>query len=119
MRRLFWLGVGLAAGSYVARRAGAAAQSLTPAGVGANLADGLRELGAGIGAFGAEVRAGMAEREVELAEFVEQRTGAALPSYADALREEPEPTGRHAARQSTSQAALQPARPARARRAGA
>ena len=107
MKRLFWLGVGLAAGSYVARRASAAAQSLTPAGVGANLADGLRELGAGIGAFGAEVRAGMAEREVELAEFVERRTGAPLPTYADALHDEP------------TQPVRVVARPARARRAGA
>jgi hypothetical protein len=106
VKRLFWLGVGLAAGSYVARRAGAAAQSLTPAGVGANLADGLRELGAGIGEFGAEVRAGMAERERELSAFVEQRTGAHVPSYADALAEEPTP-------------ALPPARRGRARRAGA
>jgi hypothetical protein len=87
VKRLFWLGVGLAAGSYAARRASAAAQSLTPAGVGANLADGLRELGAGIGAFGAEVRAGMNEREQELTEMVERRTGAVLPSYSDALRE--------------------------------
>lgn len=47
MKRMFWLGVGLAAGAYVARRAHAAAESLTPAGIGANLADGLRELGAG------------------------------------------------------------------------
>jgi hypothetical protein len=106
VKRLFWLGVGLAAGSYAARRASAAAQSLTPAGVGANLADGLRELGAGIGEFGAEVRAGMAERERELSAFVEQRTGAHLPSYADALAEEPAPV-------------LPAARRGRARRAGA
>ena len=49
MKRMFWLGVGLAAGAYAARRAQSAAESLTPAGIGANLADGLRELGAGIG----------------------------------------------------------------------
>jgi hypothetical protein len=85
MKRLFWLGVGLAAGAYAARRATAAAQSLTPAGIGANLADGLRELGAGIGAFGAEVRAGMVAREQELTELVERRTGAALPTVSDAM----------------------------------
>ena len=107
MKRLFWLGVGLAAGSYVARRANAAAQSLTPAGVGANLADGLRELGAGIGAFGAEVRAGMDQREHELTMMVERQTGTRLPSYADALHE-PAPPARH----------RRPSR-ARARRAGA
>ncbi len=85
MKRLFWLGVGLAAGAYLTRRAADAAQQLTPAGIGANLADGLRELGAGIGAFGAEVRAGMVAREQELTELVERRTGAGVPTLADAL----------------------------------
>jgi hypothetical protein len=88
VKRLFWLGVGAAAGSYLTRRATRAAHSLTPAGVGANIADGLRELGAGLGAFGAEVRAGMVAREQELTDLVERRTGAALPSVADAARED-------------------------------
>ncbi|MDN5857444.1 MAG: hypothetical protein L0H84_02370 [Pseudonocardia sp.] len=89
MKRLFWLGVGVAAGVYGSRRAGAAARNLTPAGMGANIADGLRELGAGLGAFGAEVRAGMATRERELADLVERRTGAAVPTYAEALADDP------------------------------
>jgi hypothetical protein len=88
----------------VARRAQSAAESLTPAGIGANLADGLRELGAGIGAFGAEVRAGMAEREHELAVMVERRTGDRLPTLGEALADPPA----HAVSSS-----------ARARRAGA
>ena len=91
MKRLFWLGVGLAAGSYLTRRATDAAQNLTPAGIGANLADGLRELGAGLGAFGAEVRAGMATREQELADLLERRTGAGVPTLAEALRDPDEP----------------------------
>lgn len=91
MKRLFWLGVGLAAGAYATRRASAAAQSLTPASVGANLADGLRELGAGLGAFGAEVRAGMAAREEELNALLERRTGATVPTVAQALADGPEP----------------------------
>ena len=94
MKRLFWLGVGLAVGVYATRRASEAAQRLTPAGVGANLADGLRELGAGLGAFGAEVRAGMTEREQELAALVERRTGAPLPSMSDAFAEQPAGHGR-------------------------
>jgi hypothetical protein len=97
VKRLFWLGVGLAVGVYVTRRATEAAHSLTPAGVGANLADGLRELGAGLGAFGAEVRAGMTERERELAALVERRTGAPLPSVSDAVTDaltEPAPAVR-------------------------
>jgi hypothetical protein len=107
MRRLFWLGVGLAAGAYLTRRATDAAQNLTPAGIGANLADGLRELGAGLGAFGAEVRAGMAAREQELTELVQRRTGGGVPSLADALRDPADTAETPAARR------------ARARRAGA
>jgi hypothetical protein len=87
MKRLFWLGVGLAAGAYLTRRATDAAQNLTAAGIGANLADGLRELGAGLGAFGAEVRAGMTAREQELTELLERRTGAGVPTLGAALRE--------------------------------
>ena len=111
MKRLFWLGVGMAAGAYMTRRATAAAQSLTPAGVGANIADGLRELGAGLGAFGAEVRAGMVAREQDLAGLVEKRTGTTLPTLADALAEEPEPAPSLRARPGRTRA--------RARRAGA
>ena len=85
MKRLFWLGVGLAAGAYLTRRAAEAAQNLTPAGIGANLADGLRELGAGLGAFGAEVRAGMQAREEELTALLERRTGAGVPTLGEAL----------------------------------
>ncbi len=107
MKRLFWLGLGLAVGVYATRRASEAAHALTPAGVGANLADGLRELGAGLGAFGAEVRAGMTERERELSELVERRTGAPLPALSDAFGD-PEPVP-----------ARRPAPRARARRAGA
>jgi hypothetical protein len=97
VKRLFWLGVGLAVGVYATRRASEAAHALTPAGVGANLADGLRELGAGLGAFGAEVRAGMTERERELTDLVERRTGAPLPTVSDAFVE-PAPAPRARAR---------------------
>jgi hypothetical protein len=120
MKRLFWLGVGLAVGVYVTRQVSEAAHRLTPAGVGANLADGLRELGAGLGAFGAEVRAGMAERERELAELVERRTGAPLPGFADALTEPITQPTTQPTTQPLPQLTPQPARPgARARRAGA
>lgn len=93
MKRLFWLGVGMAVGVYSTRRATAAAQRLTPAGIGANLADGLRELGAGLGAFGAEVRAGMLDRERELNDLVERRTGGEhVPSMGEALVDDPRPS---------------------------
>jgi hypothetical protein len=124
VRGLFWLGLGLAVGVYATRRATEAAHALTPAGMGANLADGLRELGAGLGAFGAEVRAGMTERERELSALVEHRTGTRLPSVVDAFVEPPtepflEPSGpstRPLARPSIERAS---APRARARRAGA
>ena len=87
MRRLFWLGVGAAVGAYVMRRVTETRQQLTAQGIGAGLADGLRELGAGLGAFGAEVRAGMADREQELSELVEKRTGGHVPTYREAVAE--------------------------------
>lgn len=96
MKRLFWLGVGMAAGAYLTRRASAAAEALTPAGIGANLADGLRELGAGLGAFGAEVRAGMTAREQELTALVERRTGAGLPTLGEAFADPADPPARSA-----------------------
>ena len=89
MKRLFWLGVGMAAGAYVTRRATAAAHSLTPVGDVGPDAGGLRELGAGLGSFGAEVRAGMADRERELAAQVERRTGTTLPTVGEALTVQP------------------------------
>jgi hypothetical protein len=106
VKRLFWLGVGLAAGAYLTRRATDAAQNLTPAGIGANLADGLRELGAGLGAFGAEVRAGMVAREQELTELLERRTGARVPTVVEAFQDPAEqgPGGSARARASRARA---------------
>ncbi|MCU1654074.1 MAG: hypothetical protein QOC67_1818 [Pseudonocardiales bacterium] len=84
MKRLFWLGLGVATGVILTRKAAEAAQRLTPAGVGEQVGDGLRELAAAIGSFGAEVRAGMSEREHELTDMVEQRTGQPLPGMSSA-----------------------------------
>ncbi|MCP2331468.1 MULTISPECIES: hypothetical protein [Actinoalloteichus] len=75
MSRMFWFGVGIAAGVALSRRATAAARQATPAGVAANLGEAISELASAVGAFGAEVRAGMNERERELADVVERRTG--------------------------------------------
>jgi hypothetical protein len=84
IKRLFWLGLGVATGVVLTRKAAEAAARLTPAGVGEQVGEGLRELASSIGAFGAEVRAGMVEREHELTDLVERRTGQALPSPARA-----------------------------------
>jgi hypothetical protein len=75
MSRLFWFAAGAAAGVFAARKVGQVTHQATPAGIGANVGDGLRELAGALGSFGAEVRAGMSEREQELQETVERQTG--------------------------------------------
>ncbi|MFI9451464.1 hypothetical protein [Amycolatopsis sp. NPDC052450] len=101
MKRLFWLGVGVVAGVALSRKATETARQATPAGLASNLGDAVRELAGAVGSFGAEVRAGMSEREQELHDMVSERTGSS--TAADG------PAGRHAA---------SPRRPARrARRA--
>ena len=66
MRRLFWLAMGVTIGVLVVRKLSAAAERMTPAGIGGSIAEGLRDLADAIGDFGADVRAAMAERESEL-----------------------------------------------------
>jgi hypothetical protein len=88
MKRLFWLGLGVATGVMVTRKVNEAAKKVTPAGLGESIGDGLRELAVAIGEFGAEVRAGMTEREDELADMVEERTGHQLPRVGPAAAEQ-------------------------------
>ena len=88
MKRLFWLGVGVIAGVALSRKASETARQATPAGLASNLGDAVRELAGAVGSFGAEVRAGMNEREQELHDMVEERTAPAVP---------PSGAGRHAA----------------------
>ncbi|MGH3620255.1 MAG: hypothetical protein ACRDQ5_00475 [Sciscionella sp.] len=109
MKRLFWLGVGVAAGVSLSRKATSTARKATPAGIAENLSDAFRECAKAIGAFGADVRAGMSEREAELTETVERASGIATPSAGHALADPvPSPTPRAAVKASQ----------ARARRAG-
>ncbi|GAA3875328.1 hypothetical protein GCM10022243_45350 [Saccharothrix violaceirubra] len=75
MRRLFWFGIGLALGVVATRKVNQAAHAATPAGIGENVGEGLRALAGALGEFGADVRAGMAEREHELRDDVQRRTG--------------------------------------------
>lgn len=75
MRRLFWLGVGVAVGVTVSRRATETARQASPAGLASNVGDAVRELAGAVGTFGADVRAGMSEREQELGDFVDRRSG--------------------------------------------
>lgn len=78
MSRLFWLGLGAAVGVMATRRLNRAARHLTPGGFAEDLGDAMHELAGAIGSFGAEVRAGMAERERELHRLVDERTGIVL-----------------------------------------
>jgi hypothetical protein len=85
MSRLFWLGVGMVAGVAVTRKVGRTARQATPAGLAGNVSEAISELAGAIGTFGADIRAGMAERERELTETVQERTGF-NPSPRHALR---------------------------------
>ena len=93
MRRLFWLAMGITIGALVVRKLSRAAEKMTPAGIGASIAEGLRELADAIGDFGADVRAAAAAREQEL----RAGTGldAPLPSVEDV--ELPRRRGAHSA----------------------
>lgn len=75
MRRILWFGLGIAAGVAASRKARASARRVTPAGAAENIGDAMRELATAVGSFGADVRAGMVEREAQLHASVAQRTG--------------------------------------------
>ena len=66
MKRLFWVSVGAVGGIYAMRRVSRAAERLTPAGLAESLTGAVAELGESVRLFGVQVRAGMAEREIEL-----------------------------------------------------
>jgi hypothetical protein len=62
MKRVFWIALGATAGVLVVRKLQKTARAYTPAGV----ADRAQGLGSSLRYFADEVRAGMAEREIEL-----------------------------------------------------
>ncbi|QGK69654.1 hypothetical protein GIY23_09110 [Allosaccharopolyspora coralli] len=74
MRRLFWFGAGAAAGIAAYRKVNETTRKATPSGMAEHLGGAVRELAGAVGSFGAEVRAGMTERERELHEVVERTT---------------------------------------------
>ena len=75
MKRMIWFGLGVAAGVAASRKVSSAARRMTPVGAAENIGDAVRELAAAVGSFGADVRAGMAEREAQLHATVTGRTG--------------------------------------------
>ena len=62
-RRLFYIALGATAGVLLVRKVSQAASRLTPAGMQSSLTGALGGFGDAIRDFGADVRAGMAERE--------------------------------------------------------
>jgi hypothetical protein len=71
MRRLFWLGIGLALGALIFRKLTQVAEKLTPTGIARSLSDSLRDLAAAVRDFAEDVRAGMTEHEASLREAAE------------------------------------------------
>jgi hypothetical protein len=66
MRRLLWLGVGLAVGGLVFRAVSKKAQAFTPEGIAGSLQQSAVGLLDSVRTFVDEVRDGMAEREAEI-----------------------------------------------------
>jgi hypothetical protein len=72
MKRLLWLGVGLAIGALVVRTLSRKAEAFTPAGIAASVSETAGGLVETVRSFLDDVREGMAEREREIHEaFVE------------------------------------------------
>jgi hypothetical protein len=88
MRRLFWVAVGAAAGIYAVRKVQKTLHAYSATG----LAERAGGLGGSITAFAEEVRAGMADREVELREALGMGTahdGPLTPAEAADLIDHP------------------------------
>jgi hypothetical protein len=66
MKRVLWLGIGLAVGVLVYRKATRAAQQFTPSGMAATVSHCAGNLVESVRSFVADVRDGMAEREQEI-----------------------------------------------------
>jgi hypothetical protein len=94
MKRLLWLGVGLAVGAVVVRKLTRKANEFTPSGIAASLSESAGGLVESLRSFVEDVRAGMAEREQQI-----QEAFAAGELYDDEfaeLREQDGAHGRHA-----------------------
>jgi hypothetical protein len=66
MRRLLWLGIGLAAGALVVRAVTKKAQAFTPSGIAGSVQQSASGLLDSVRTFVEDVREGMAEREQEI-----------------------------------------------------
>jgi hypothetical protein len=68
VRRLFWLGLGIAVGAIVVRQVAKAAHAYTPAGVAESARNSAAGIWGSVQDFVADVREGMAEREEQIRE---------------------------------------------------
>jgi hypothetical protein len=68
MKRLLWLGIGLAVGALVVRKVSRKAQEFTPSGIAASLSESAGGLVESVRSFVDDVRDGMAEREQQIHE---------------------------------------------------
>ncbi|BCJ41520.1 hypothetical protein GCM10010168_54810 [Actinoplanes ianthinogenes] len=68
MKRLLWLGVGLAVGALVVRKLTQKAEEFTPTGIATSLSQSAGGLVESVRSFVEDVRDGMAEREQEIAQ---------------------------------------------------
>ena len=96
MKRLLWLGVGLAVGAIVARKVIRKANEFTPSGIATSLSESAGGLVESLRSFVDDVRDGMAEREGQINEAF--AAGELYDDKFDDLRDEsPNGTrGRHA-----------------------
>lgn len=87
MRRLLWLGVGLAVGALVVRKLTRTAQAYTPGGIAHSVTESAGGLMESLRGFVDDVRDGMAEREQQIHEAFAQ--GVAYEDQFAELREDP------------------------------
>jgi hypothetical protein len=71
VRRLFWLGIGLALGALIFRKISQLAEKATPSGIARTVSGALSELSQAVRDFSADVRENMAEHEASLREAAE------------------------------------------------
>jgi hypothetical protein len=83
MKRMLWLGIGLAVGALVVRAATKKAQALSPQGIAGSLQQSASGLMDSVRSFVDDVRDGMAEREREIHEAFAE--GVALEDLDDDL----------------------------------
>jgi len=96
MKRLLWLGVGVAVGAIVVRKLTRKANEFTPSGIAASLSESAGGLVESLRNFVEDVRDGMAEREQEIHEAF--AAGELYDDQFAELRDDEQdgPKGRHA-----------------------